>query len=83
MKTTIQLLGGLAAATTLLLSSCGDKKTSATEPESPAPTAAADAYPLKVCPVSGEELGTMGKPVVVNHEGTKVRLCCDDCLPKF
>ncbi|MDA0768314.1 MAG: hypothetical protein O3A87_10655 [Verrucomicrobia bacterium] len=83
MKTTIQILGGLAAAT-LLLSSCGDKKTTTTEPETPAPVAAAaDDYPLKVCPVSGEELGSMGKPVVVTHEGTEVRLCCKECLPKF
>jgi YHS domain-containing protein len=87
MKTTIQILGGLAAAT-LLLSSCGDKKTTTTEPETPAPAAAAaaaaaDDYPLDVCPVSGEKLGEMGKPVVVTHEGTEVRLCCKDCLPKF
>lgn len=80
MKTTIQLLTGLAAAT-LLLSSCGEKKT--TETGSPPETPEAKAYPLDVCVVSGEKLGSMGKPHVINHKGTEVRFCCDDCLPEF
>lgn len=40
-------------------------------------------YPLKTCPVSGEELGGMGKPVKVTHEGTDVYLCCKSCLKDF
>jgi hypothetical protein len=40
-------------------------------------------YPLDTCPVSGEKLGTMGKPVVLQHEGREVRLCCPGCLDKF
>lgn len=40
-------------------------------------------YPLKTCPVSGEKLGEMGKPVKVTHEGTDVYLCCKNCLKDF
>ena len=40
-------------------------------------------YPLKVCVVSGEDLGSMGKPVKVEHEGTAAYLCCEHCIDKF
>jgi len=42
-----------------------------------------DGYPLKVCVVSGEELGGMGEPYVHNHEGVTVKFCCEPCLKKF
>lgn len=40
-------------------------------------------YPLKKCVVSDEDLGSMGKPVKVSHEGTDVYLCCKSCIKKF
>lgn len=40
-------------------------------------------YPLKTCIVSGEELGTMGKPVTLKRDGQEVKLCCKGCLKKF
>ncbi len=40
-------------------------------------------YPLDVCIVSGEKLGSMGKPAVLTHEGREVRFCCPACIPKF
>lgn len=33
----------------------------------------------KVCPVSGEPLGSMGTPVKVTVEGRDVLLCCEGC----
>jgi len=33
----------------------------------------------KVCPVSGEKLGAMGKPVKVTVKGQTVFLCCSGC----
>jgi Cu(I)/Ag(I) efflux system membrane fusion protein len=33
----------------------------------------------KVCPVSGEELGAMGKPYKVTVKGQTVFLCCSGC----
>jgi hypothetical protein len=35
-----------------------------------------------VCPVSGHNLGEMGKPVKVSAEGRTFYLCCDDCQEK-
>ena len=40
-------------------------------------------YHLDVCIVSGEKLGSMGKPAVLMHEGREVRFCCPACIPKF
>ena len=42
-----------------------------------------DNYPLKVCVVSGEELGSMGDPHVHEHNGTLVKFCCPPCLDTF
>jgi YHS domain-containing protein len=40
-------------------------------------------YPLKTCLVSGEELGSMEDPVVVNHQGQEIKFCCKDCVKSF
>lgn len=40
-------------------------------------------YPLNVCIVTGAELGSMGDPVVLVHEGQEVKFCCSHCTPKF
>jgi YHS domain-containing protein len=37
-------------------------------------------YPLKVCPVSGEKLGSMGDPIDVVSGTRLVRLCCKGCV---
>ena len=67
-------LGILAYA---LFVGCGDKSESeSTEPE-PA------AYPLKVCVVSGEELGNHGDPFLHQHEGRTVKFCCEPCVDEF
>jgi len=74
------------AAFSIVLASCGEKPASTSAPaESTDPSSAetAKAYPLEVCVVSGEKLGSMGAPFVLNHKGTEVRFCCDSCLPDF
>ena len=48
-----------------------------------APAGVPATYPLKKCPVSDEDLGSMGKPVKATHEGTDVYLCCKSCLKDF
>jgi len=45
--------------------------------------AVGDPYPLATCPISGEELGSMGDPVVLVQDGREVRLCCAGCQKKF
>jgi hypothetical protein len=37
----------------------------------------------KTCPVSDEQLGSMGKPVKVVVKGRRVFLCCAGCKKKF
>ena len=40
-------------------------------------------YPMKTCPVSGEELGSMGDPIDVVHGTRLVRFCCKSCPKKL
>ena len=40
-------------------------------------------YPLKTCIVSGEELGSMGKPVTVVRDGREIAVCCKGCIKTF
>jgi YHS domain-containing protein len=40
-------------------------------------------YPLTTCVVSGDKLGAMGDPVVINYHGTEIRFCCHDCVESF
>lgn len=42
-----------------------------------------ESYPLDTCVVSGEKLGKMGDPVVIQHEGQEVRFCCAGCVGQF
>ncbi len=42
-----------------------------------------DPYPLNVCAVSGEELGSMGEPIAFNHQGRDIKFCCSGCEPRF
>jgi len=38
---------------------------------------------LKTCPVSGEKLGEMGKPLVFTYKDQEVKLCCKGCKKDF
>ncbi|MBK1882778.1 hypothetical protein JIN85_10150 [Luteolibacter pohnpeiensis] len=40
-------------------------------------------YPLTVCLVSGEEVGTMGTPPELVYKGQLIKFCCKHCLPDF
>mgnify|MGYP000134051330 CR=1 FL=1 len=40
-------------------------------------------YPLTSCPISGEELGSMGDPIQVVYQGRLVKFCCSMCIPQF
>ena len=44
---------------------------------------AAKPYPLTTCVVSGEKLGSMGKPFAYDHEGREIRFCCKNCVKDF
>ena len=51
------------------------------EPAS-APTAALPFGGQKTCPVTGEELGSMGDPIPVTVKGQTVYVCCRGCAAK-
>lgn len=78
MKTTLILLSLTSA---FVLSACKQQETAPAE--TPSAETAAKPYPLEVCLVSGEELGSMGEPVSIVHEGQEIKFCCDKCVPKF
>lgn len=40
-------------------------------------------YPLTTCLVSGEKLGEMGEPYVINHKGQEIKFCCKGCVKDF
>lgn len=73
MKSLIALLIAGSAAS---LSAADTPVDAATEP-------VAKPYPLETCIVSDEALGSMGKPVVIVHEGQEVKFCCKGCVKKF
>lgn len=49
----------------------------------PAASAGVKPYPLKVCIVSGEELGSMGEGSSEVYQGQEIKFCCAKCQPKF
>ena len=71
----------LVSAALGALSGCQDPGTPSNSAASAGATA--KAYPLDVCIVSGEKLGSMGDPIVVVHQGQEVKLCCKSCKPDF
>ena len=51
-------------------------------------SAESDDYPLNTCVVSGEDLGSMGDPIVYWHKvdgepDREVRFCCERCQGRF
>ena len=44
---------------------------------------ASASYPLTTCVVSGDKLGAMNSPLIINYHGTEVRFCCHDCVASF
>ncbi|MEQ2005569.1 MAG: hypothetical protein ABMA26_02125 [Limisphaerales bacterium] len=73
MKQTLRLL--TVSTVAALLAACASTESAA--------AAGAKAYPLKVCIVTDNELGSMGTPVTLVHEGQTVKFCCKPCVKKF
>ncbi len=45
--------------------------------------ALSNAYPLKTCLVSGNDLGSMGAPISKAYNGQTIIFCCKPCVKKF
>lgn len=84
MKTCMALLATLG-----LITGCdsgrdhGGPKNDSAPAAAPAADPNAKPYPLKTCLVSGEELGKMGKPARIVHEGQEILFCCAGCEKDF
>lgn len=76
MKIIIITLAAIAIASVSCNKSENNTAASVTE-------TSAKPYPLDTCIVSGEKLGSMGEPIIINHEGQEIKFCCDSCVPKF
>ncbi len=61
---------------TALLSACNSGAADKPKPK-------AKPYPLETCIISGEKLGSMGKPVVFEYKEQEIKLCCKSCRAKF
>lgn len=48
-----------------------------------ASTSGAKPYPLDVCIVSGNKLGSMGRPITKVYDGQEVKFCCQPCTEDF
>lgn len=40
-------------------------------------------YPLQVCLVTDNALGSMGAPITMVHKGQTVKFCCKPCVKEF
>ena len=40
-------------------------------------------YTSNMCAVTDNELGSMGAPVTIIHNGQEVKFCCKPCIKKF
>ena len=40
-------------------------------------------YPKETCLVSGNDLGSMGKPITKVYNGQEIKFCCKPCIKKF
>ncbi|MFA6544126.1 MAG: efflux RND transporter periplasmic adaptor subunit [Limisphaerales bacterium] len=80
----------------LLIDGQAQLNSQADETPAPAPSAAAPVhqhtsalpegvkpYPLNVCIVGGEKLGSMGEPISLIYQGQQVKFCCGGCQPEF
>lgn len=74
MKTAFVVLAVLLVS---VIAGCG--AVSSTKPSS----ATADGYPLEMCIVTGQKLGTMGDPYVLKYKGKTVKFCCSNCIREF
>jgi YHS domain-containing protein len=89
MKYLTPALAAVAVPVALALSGCGAATQAPSISQPPAAHGDHD-HPgssqsdmEKMCPVSGEMLGTMGAPQKVTVNGQQVWICCDGCKDKL
>jgi hypothetical protein len=53
------------------------------KPTPTANTASVKKYPLDICIVTDNALGSMGDAIYMNYEGQEVAFCCKPCIKMF
>ncbi len=80
MKTKVTFLAlGFAG---LLLAGCATTGSTSASGVSSSPSKTKP-YPLDVCIVTDNKLGSMGKPVTQVYNGQTVKFCCKPCVREF
>jgi len=69
----------LALASVLALASCADTSSTTTA----ATSGSVKPYTKDVCVVSGNKLGSMGRPITKTYGNQQVKFCCKPCETKF
>ena len=78
MKLTLPKL--ILAAATLFLGSCAS---TATPGASSSSVGGVKPYPLKLCIVTDNDLGSMGDEQRIVYQGQEIKFCCAPCVDKF
>jgi len=68
----------LLIALVLGIAGCGSGPTAASKIQ-----AKPDGYPLDICVVTGQKLGSMGDPYIIKYQGKTVKFCCSSCIKDF
>ena len=79
MKINLLALSVLVAGASILTVSCATTKSGSGS----GATAGVKPYTSDTCIVTDNELGSMGDPVTLVHEGQQVKFCCKPCVSKF
>jgi YHS domain-containing protein len=79
MKSLIQIIAFVALTTGPPLVIQADSP----DPQNTSATSSSEKAVNTVCPVSGDKVGTVGKPVYVEYQGKRIAFCCKDCVKKF
>jgi YHS domain-containing protein len=76
-------LAGAAAAADGAMPSCCAAAAAQPMADEAKPDAKVTPDLLATCPVSGDKLGEMGKPMVFTYKDQEVKLCCKSCKKDF
>ena len=78
MKLTLPTI--ILTAATIFLASCTNPGTAGASSSS---ASGVKPYPLKLCIVTDNDLGSMGDEQRIVYQGQEVKFCCSPCVEKF
>ncbi len=82
MKPILRALISLGACAILCVA-CETTKSTTTSSSATTSITATKKYPLDVCIVTDNKLGSMGDPIYMDYQGQQVGFCCKPCIKEF